>query len=240
MGGIHGICGLYSFQNHCNYVTFVQPKVLIVGICDQITGPAVRNFMCNNSGQWFIARLMRAKKKTTTEFRFQFQLLSYIEKKNIQLIGKVELTNKVGVIIVKHGFSMPPYGKLGGITNKSYTFQRYGPQISSAWANICDVSENSSAHSSTIPSSAHTFELKMKCNEKAINYLLIQKRKKNKFQFFTFCQVVVRQLRQPQLPIGKLESVPFVRTWFYHFHWTIERRPSMPSIQADAWLQRWM
>lgn len=60
---------------------------------------------------------------------------------------------------VRQGFSMPPYGKLGGIISKSYVFHTYGPQISSAIDNICDVSENSAAQASTILSSAHTFEL---------------------------------------------------------------------------------
>lgn len=60
---------------------------------------------------------------------------------------------------VKHGFSIPPNGKDGGITSKSYSFQTYDPQMSVAVFNMLDVSENSSAAASTIASSAHTFEL---------------------------------------------------------------------------------
>lgn len=69
------------------------------------------------------------------------------------------LTNKVGVTNVKHGFSIPPNGKEGGITSKSYSFQTYEPQMSSAVLSISAVAENSSAAASTIASSAHTFEL---------------------------------------------------------------------------------
>lgn len=67
----------------------------------------------------------------------------------------------VGVTKVKHGFSIPPNGKLGGITSKSYCFQTYGtPQISSAIFKTWSVSENSNAASSNCASSAQTLELK--------------------------------------------------------------------------------
>lgn len=66
----------------------------------------------------------------------------------------------VGVTKVKQGFSIPPNGKLGGITITSYCFQTYGtPQISSATLKILSVSENSIAASSNCASSAQIFEL---------------------------------------------------------------------------------
>lgn len=39
------------------------------------------------------------------------------------------LTNKVGVIKVRHGFSIPPNGNEGGNTRRSYRPQTYSPQI---------------------------------------------------------------------------------------------------------------
>ncbi len=48
-------------------------------------------------------------------------------------------TSNVGVTKVRQGFSMPPYGKEGGRTSRSYTPHTYGPSNSSAVANICSV-----------------------------------------------------------------------------------------------------
>ncbi len=50
-----------------------------------------------------------------------------------------KLTRRVGVTNVRQGFSIPPYGKEGGSTSKSYTPHTYGPSRSSAAFNICSV-----------------------------------------------------------------------------------------------------
>ena len=49
------------------------------------------------------------------------------------------LTIHVGVTNVRHGFSIPPYGKDGGNTSKSYTPQTYVPNMLSAVDSIFSV-----------------------------------------------------------------------------------------------------
>ena len=62
----------------------------------------------------------------------------------------------VGVMKDSRGFSMPPSGKLGGITKMSYRDQRYGPNIFSlAWI-IDSVSANSLAAALIMDFSAYT------------------------------------------------------------------------------------
>lgn len=137
----------FSFQKHCE--PLVTPKMLICCVRHQISRPTVRNFVSNNRCKRFVAGLKQSKTKNDCV------VCPRDLKQNVYDL----CTNKVGVMKVKHGFSIPPYGKLGGITSKSYVFHTYGPQICSAISSICDVSENSSAHSSTMPSSAQTFDL---------------------------------------------------------------------------------
>src|SRR5690348_14228276 len=62
----------------------------------------------------------------------------------------------VGVRKVSRGFSMPPYGKLGGSTSRSYRPHRYGPYNSSAVLIIFGVSLNSCAAASMTLGSAYT------------------------------------------------------------------------------------
>lgn len=52
---------------------------------------------------------------------------------------KFTRTSRVGVTKVRQGFSMPPYGKDGGKTNKSYCPHTYGPPRSSAILSIDSV-----------------------------------------------------------------------------------------------------
>ena len=59
------------------------------------------------------------------------------------------ITRSVGVAKVRQGFSIPPYGKLGGRTSISYIPHTYGPHSSSAFNNIVSVSANSYAALST-------------------------------------------------------------------------------------------
>ena len=59
------------------------------------------------------------------------------------------ITRSVGVAKVRQGFSIPPYGKLGGRTSISYIPHTYGPHNSSALSNIVSVSANSYAALST-------------------------------------------------------------------------------------------
>src|SRR6185295_9627719 len=54
----------------------------------------------------------------------------------------------VGVRNVSRGFSIPPYGKLGGSTSRSYRPHRYGPYNSSAVLIMFGVSLNSRAAAS--------------------------------------------------------------------------------------------
>lgn len=102
--------------------------------------------MCYNIGQRLI-----------TSLEYEEYVIAVKIKQNNSL--PLKLTSNVGVTKVRQGFSIPPNGKLGGITNKSYCFQTYGPHISSAASIKRWVSENSSAASSTISCSAHTLEL---------------------------------------------------------------------------------
>ena len=58
-------------------------------------------------------------------------------------------TSKVGVTNVRQGFSMPPYGKEGGNTRRSYTPHTYGPTRSSAVFNIVSVWSSKTLRSNT-------------------------------------------------------------------------------------------
>src|SRR5215204_5768330 len=62
----------------------------------------------------------------------------------------------VGVANVTLGFSIPPNGKDGGRTSKSYWPHRYGPYSRSVASIIFPVSLNSRAAASTVDGSAHT------------------------------------------------------------------------------------
>src|SRR5690606_33339338 len=61
-----------------------------------------------------------------------------------------------GVKKVKFGFSIPPYGKLGGNTKTSYRPQPYGPKSFSEASIIFSSSPNSHAALSNSDGSAYT------------------------------------------------------------------------------------
>lgn len=61
---------------------------------------------------------------------------------------------RVGVTKVKQGFSMPPYGKEGGMQSTSYRVHAYGQVSASAACRNSSVSEKSAAAASTISGSA--------------------------------------------------------------------------------------
>src|SRR5690606_39172869 len=91
-----------------------------------------------------------------------FQVL-FVTKLPLQLCANSCATNEtndlspaiiVGVANVKHGFSIPPNGKLGGKTNKSKRPQSYGPYNFSAVSSILCVSTNSYLAASIIDGSA--------------------------------------------------------------------------------------
>ena len=75
------------------------------------------------------------------------------------------ITSSVGVANVRHGFSIPPYGKDGGSTRMSYTPHTYGPHSSSAFCSMCSVSENSEAAESTSSFSDQTCERGPTCRD---------------------------------------------------------------------------
>jgi len=64
--------------------------------------------------------------------------------------------SSVGVTKVRHGFSMPPYGKLGGRHSRSYRAHAYGwPVAASAATRNSSTWENSNATASTTDGSDH-------------------------------------------------------------------------------------
>ena len=57
-----------------------------------------------------------------------------------------------------HGFSMPPYGKDGGMRRRSHEPQRYGPARASAAVRKASTSANSVAAAASSGGSAQTRE----------------------------------------------------------------------------------
>lgn len=91
----------------------VQPEMLPWSTGNKVAAPAMRKFMCDDINVFAILMWLPVRD-------------THIQRKREGLVyctGFHTLEIMLGVANVKTGFSMPPYGKLGGKTNTLYSPQ---------------------------------------------------------------------------------------------------------------------